>query len=86
MASYSIEWKASASKELRKLPKPIIPRVLLAIEALIEAPRPEGVRKLAGSESTYRIRVGEYRVVYNIFDKRLVIEIIRVRDRKDAYL
>ena len=86
MASYSIEWKASASKELRKLPKPIIPRVLLAIEALIEAPRPEGVRKLAGSESTYRIRGGEYRVVYNIFDKRLVIEIIRVRDRKDAYL
>jgi mRNA interferase RelE/StbE len=85
MASYSIEWKASAAKELRRLPKQIIARVLPAVEALAMTPRPDGVRKLTGSENSYRIRVGEYRVVYNIFDRRLVIEVIRIRDRKEAY-
>jgi mRNA interferase RelE/StbE len=85
MASYNIEWKSSAAKELRKLPKSVIARVLPAVEALADTPRPDGVRKLSGSENTYRIRIGEYRVVYNIFDRRLVIEIVRVRDRKEAY-
>jgi mRNA interferase RelE/StbE len=85
MASYSIEWKSSAVKEPRKLPKSAIAKILPAIEAFVNTPRPDGVRKLTGSENTYRIRVGEYRVVYNILDQRLVIEIIRVRDRKDAY-
>jgi len=85
MASYSIEWKASAAKELRKLPKQVIARIIPAVEALATTPRPDGVRKLTGSENTYRIRVGEHRVVYNIFDRRLVIEVIRVRDRKEAY-
>ncbi len=85
MATYSIQWKASAAKELKKLPRDIIKRILTAIADLATVPRPDGIRKLVGSESTYRIRVGEYRVVYNIFDDRLVIEVIRVRDRKDAY-
>jgi mRNA interferase RelE/StbE len=85
MASYNIEWKSSAVKELRKLPKSAITKILPAIEALVKTPRPDGVRKLTGSENTYRIRVGEYRVVYNIIDESLVTEIIRVRDRKDAY-
>lgn len=85
MASYNIEWKSSAAKELKKLPKPIIARIVQAVEALASEPRPDGVRKLTDTENTYRIRVGEYRIVYNIFDRRLVITIIRVRDRKDAY-
>lgn len=85
MASYSIEWKTSAAKELRKLPKQIIAKVLAAITDLPANPRPSGVRKLTESENAYRIRIGDYRVVYNIFDKRLVIEIIKVRDRKEAY-
>lgn len=85
MASYNIEWKSSAAKELKKLPKAIIVKVVATVESLRETPRPDGVRKLTGSEHTYRVRVGEYRVVYNIFDRTLVIEVIRVRDRKDAY-
>jgi mRNA interferase RelE/StbE len=60
-------------------------KILTTVETLATDPRPEGVRKLTDTENTYRIRVGDYRVVYNISDKRLVIEIIRVRDRKDAY-
>jgi mRNA interferase RelE/StbE len=85
MASFSIKWKTSAARELRKLPKPIIARLLQAVEALASGPRPTGVIKLTDTENTYRLRVGEYRIIYNIFDRLLVIEIIRVRDRKDAY-
>ena len=85
MASYRIEWKSSASKELRKLPKTTIAQILTAVEDLSYNPRPEGVRKLTTSQNTYRIRAGDFRIVYNIYDKRLIIEIIRVRDRKEAY-
>lgn len=85
MASYNIEWKSSAAKELKKLPKPIIAKIVLAVESLASEPRPSGVRKLTDTENTYRIRIGEYRVIYNVFDRRLVVEVIRVRDRKDAY-
>ncbi len=52
---------------------------------LANDPFPRGVRKLVGSEFSYRIRVGEYRVVYEVFESRLLIEIVRVRHRKDAY-
>lgn len=85
MASYKIEWKNSAYKELQKLPRPMITRVVAAVSDLANDPRPQGVRKLVGSERSYRIRVGDYRVVYEIFEYRLVIEIVRVRHRKDVY-
>jgi mRNA interferase RelE/StbE len=85
MASYRIEIKASASKELSKLPQQMIPGIVAVIEKLAEDPYPQGVKKLKGFDQIYRIRVGEYRVVYNILKSRLIIEIIRVRHRKDAY-
>lgn len=62
----------------------MIPRVVAAVSDLSNDPRPQGVKKLVGSEHSYRIRVGDYRVVYEIFENRLVIEIVRVRHRKDA--
>lgn len=85
MVSYQIEIKPSASKELEKLPRQVIPRVVAAIKELAENPYPQGVRKLTGFDRTYRIRVGDYRVPYSIYENRLVIEIIRIRHRKDAY-
>jgi mRNA interferase RelE/StbE len=85
MASYEIEWKRSALKELQKLPKQVIPKIVSAVHDLSETPHPQGVRKLVGTQHTYRIRVGDYRVIYDIFEIRLIIEIIRVRHRKDAY-
>ena len=85
MASYKIEWKKSASKELRNLNKPIIPRILEAVENLAVDPFPHGVRKLIGSKHTYRIRVGEYRIIYAVFESVLIIEIIRIRHRRKAY-
>ena len=85
MDSYQIEIKPSASKELEKLSRQIIPRIVAAIRELARNPYPQGVKKLTGFEHTYRIRVGDYRILYNIYEDRLVIEIIRVRHRKEAY-
>ena len=85
MTSYTIEWKRTAVKELKKLPKDTIPEILIAIEQLSQNPHPVGVRKLVGSEFSYRIRVGSYRVVYTVFESVLVVEIVRVRHRKDVY-
>jgi mRNA interferase RelE/StbE len=85
MASYKIEWKNSAYKELQKLPRPIITRVVAAVSELSNEPFPHGVKKLVGSEFSYRIRIGDYRVVYEVFENKLIIEIVRVRHRKDVY-
>ena len=85
MTSYTIEWKRNAVKELKNLPKDAIPRVLTAVEQLSQNPRPVGARKLVGSEFSYRVRVGSYRVVYSVFESVFVVEIVRVGHRKDVY-
>ena len=85
MESYSLTWKRSAAKELRKLPRDVIVRILNVVEQLTENPYPPGVRKLSGAQHTYRIRVGDYRVIFSVFDAEMVIEIIRVGHRKDVY-
>lgn len=85
MASYQIKIKSSASRELERLPRTTIPKIVAAIKELAENPFPQGVKKLTGFDRTYRIRIGEYRILYNMYDDILVIEIIRIRHRKDAY-
>jgi len=82
---YNVEWKRSATKELRQLPGEVVSRVLRVVEGLRTTPFPSGVRKLTGAEHTYRIREGSYRIVYSLYASRLVIEIIRVGHRKDVY-
>lgn len=85
MASFQIKWKPSAEKELRKLPKPMIKRILVAVSELASDPNPIGSRKLVGSEHSYRVRVGDYRVIYDVQNSELIIEIVRVAYRKDVY-
>jgi mRNA interferase RelE/StbE len=85
MDTYKIEWKASALKELKRLDRKIIPRIISSIESLATNPFPPGVRKLQGAEKTYRIRTGNYRIIYEIINERVVIVIIRIRHRKNAY-
>jgi mRNA interferase RelE/StbE len=85
MVIYKIEWKRTAIKELEKLPRPMISRIVSAVDNLSSNPYPQGVRKLVSTDSSYRIRVGDYRVVYNIVKNKLIIEIIRVGHRKDVY-
>lgn len=85
MGIYQIDWKASALRELKRLDRQIVPRIVAAIEALSSDPFPHGIKKLYGGEATYRIRIGDYRVIYEVFSNRLVIEITRIRHRKDVY-
>ena len=85
MASYKIEWKHSAVKELKKLPKDAVGRILKAVEQLPANPYPPGVRKLIGSEHSYRLREGSYRIIYTVSSAALIIEIVRVGHRKDVY-
>jgi len=74
MASFQIEWKNSALKELQKLPRQIVTRVVAAVDELSGNPFPQGVRKLVGSEYSYRIRVGDYRVIYNRHYRKLFLD------------
>lgn len=60
-------------------------RLELAIDRLSESPRPRGCLKLKAYDNRWRIRVGRFRIVYSIFDRELIIEIIAVDDRKDVY-
>jgi len=85
MASYTIEWRSSARRELKRLSPETISRIITAIGKLSNDPRPTGCSKLRGSEYTYRVRVGSYRVIYEILDKPLVVQIVRVRHRREAY-
>ena len=85
MASFSIQWRTSTNKDLRKLQPREVERVLAEVESLAEEPFPHGSEKLAGTEHTHRIRVGDYRVVYEVFAQSKIVEIQRVRHRKDVY-
>ncbi len=82
---YDVRWKHSARKELKKLPRETIPKIITTVEELSENPYPQGNKKIIGSEHTYRVRVGDYRIVYSVESGELVIEIIRVRHRKNVY-
>jgi len=84
MESYKIEIKKSAAKEIEKLPQKVLCRVIEKIKQLSVDPRPSGCKKLSGEEK-YRIRVGEYRVLYEIIDDTLVIYVVKVSHRKDVY-
>jgi mRNA interferase RelE/StbE len=85
MATYKVYWKKSAQKELKKLSKPIIPKIISAVEGLAENPYPPNSRKYLGTEHTFRIRVGSYRIIYTVVDEILTIEIIKIGHRKDIY-
>jgi mRNA interferase RelE/StbE len=84
VASYEIEFKKSVSKDVRSIPSADLRRILSRIDALRDDPRPPGCVKLAGEEY-YRIRQGDYRIVYAIEDGRLLVIVIRIGDRKEIY-
>ena len=85
MDSYRVELAKSAAKDLRGIDRMWIPRIVAAVEALASDPRPAGCKKLVASEQTYRVRIGDYRVVYDIHDDKLVVLVVRVRHRRDVY-
>ena len=85
MANYSVAFTSSAAKELKRLPARLIARLFPPIENLGSNPRPSGCKKLKGGEREWRIRVGEYRVVYTIDDDELRVDVTRIRHRSEVY-
>ena len=85
MASYAITWRNSTKKDLRKIRPDEVPGIIEAVEALSEDPLPDGCTKLAGSQHIYRIRVGDYRVIYEVIGRVLIIEVLRVAHGKNVY-
>ena len=85
MADYSVTFARSARKELQKLSPSVARRIVARIEALIQTPRPSGSVKLQGNKNLWRIRIGDYRVIYTVDDAAHVIDISAVRNRRDAY-
>jgi len=85
MERFSIQWRNSTKKDIRSLPSQEVARIVEAVSQLANDPLPHGSQKLSGAERTYRIRVGDYRIIYEVFGDPHVVEVQRVRHRKDVY-
>lgn len=83
--TYTIEYKNSVEKDLRKLPSTQLKGVVAKIRALTTNPHPEGSVKLRGSSNLFRIRYADYRVIYQIQNEKLIILIIKVGHRREVY-
>jgi len=84
MASYKIVVKKSVAKDLKNIPKKDVQRILSAIEQLADNPRPPQSKKLSGQER-FRIRQGNYRILYAIEDNQLIVCVVKVGNRRDVY-
>ena len=85
MALFEVVWRASAERELRKLPRDVIAKVVEIASSLAFNPRPNGAVKLAGAEHTWRVRSGDYRLVYSIIGNTLTVEVVKVAHRREVY-
>jgi len=85
MASYRIRLKRSVEKDLRRLPRAHLPRVLNAIDQLSSDPHPRGAVKLSGAEMLYRVRAGDYRIIYEVDTVASEVTIHYLRHRREAY-
>ena len=82
---YKVNIKKSALKAIEKLPKKTANNVSSSIRALADEPRPDNCKKLKGVDDTYRIRIGDYRVIYTVDDSIVTVEVVKVGNRKDIY-
>jgi mRNA interferase RelE/StbE len=83
--NYEIQFSPLAKREIKKLPPQILERVGLVLDELAHDPRPPGVKKLQGLDDTYRVRVGDYRIVYEIQDNLLIVLVLSVAHRREVY-
>jgi mRNA interferase RelE/StbE len=85
MAKYKIEVSATAERQLKKIRREDTIGILRSISLLADEPRPSGCRKLSGYDDIYRIRIGNYRVIYEIDGKRIIIVILKIGHRREVY-
>jgi len=83
--TYRVEIMKKALRGLKKLPQPLVKRLLTAANSLGEDPRPNGYRKLRGFDDLYRIRVGDWRIIYAIEDEVLLVLVITIKPRGEVY-
>jgi len=85
VAKYKIHISSSAEKALKKLPGKDLIKVIETIQKLAIDPKPPGCRKLSGEEDVFRVRQGNYRIIYEIEGKKLLILVLKIGHRKDIY-
>lgn len=83
--SYRVEFTTAAARQVKKLPRAARDRVLDAIEDLARDPRPHGSKKLTAEKTAWRIRIGDYRVIYDVFDSELIVSVVRAGHRREVY-
>ncbi len=83
--TYTIEFSRAAERQFRALARRVQTRLKTKIDALARNPRPLGIKKLAGEDDLYRMRVGDYRVIYEVRDKDLIVLVVKLGDRKEVY-
>jgi mRNA interferase RelE/StbE len=82
---YQIEFSRQADRQFRNLPSQIQQRLKSRIDSLSSAPRPHGSEKLSGVDQLYRIRVGDYRIIYAVEDNRLLVLVVKIGHRREVY-
>ncbi|ODH01208.1 addiction module toxin RelE [Nostoc sp. KVJ20] len=83
--SYEVKFSKGAKKQFRKLPLDVQQRIQTKINDLAIEPRPNGVKKLQGDDNSYRLRVGDYRVIYEVVDDVLIVTVIKIGHRSNIY-
>jgi len=84
-SKYELIFQPSAAREIRKLPRDVVARIKKVTDALCDTPRPSDARRLSGQHGMWRIRVGDYRIVYEINDDKLSVLVVRVAHRGKVY-
>ena len=82
---YEVYLERSAESDLKRMPTSVFHRIIPEIKTLAKNPRPSGCLKIIGSKNDWRIRIGDYRVVYEIDEKARAVRIMRVRHRREVY-
>jgi mRNA interferase RelE/StbE len=85
MAKYRVEVSATAERQLKKIRREDAVRILRSMSLLASEPRPDGCRRMSGYDHLYRIRVGDYRVIYEIDGKQIVVVILKIGHRREGY-
>lgn len=83
--SYEVQLAPAAVRQLRKLPPDARRRIQAAVELLAETPRPPGAKKLSGTSGDWRVRTGDYRIIYEIRDAQLIVLVVSMGHRRDIY-
>jgi mRNA interferase RelE/StbE len=83
--TYRVDFTTAAARQVKKLPRPARDRILDAIGGLADDPRPHGAKKLVGEQTAWRLRIGDYRVIYDVFDAHLAVTVVRAAHRREVY-